>query len=191
MKMNIIKSASFLLVVFSILLSLFACGDSSNETIENKEDEVERLEITDWSLDFWLLDKFDKEYFEGRNSSNPYVGGSAYLDDAYEFTVNEKGQKVNPEHYVEYVFGAYPDVSSRTRGIIRINVTDPDVVMFGVTLKTEMIPAINSLIRNGFTITHVSDGGVRAKCGSYYLNFYFNDEIQLYIIQTNKNGIVF
>ena len=111
------------------LLCLPSCSDSL-------------VKPNDTDLEFWISDRPSKELLleEGYKVIPGWMGATEYLSPNYEAISEEVFddyfQYRKPEVYVSYVIGGYPDCSDKD-GVIHIDITDPKVRVFGLTMESE------------------------------------------------------
>ena len=89
-----------------------------------------------------------------------YMGpGIQYYGTGYFPRTDKEGMQVDPEHCVIYTTGAFPDVSSRKRHITEIFISDPTVIVFGITLNSSKEEIDHALKRYGFKEQPVGNVG--------------------------------
>ena len=119
-----------LLFVTSILL--FGCASPSEKSVEVPPD-------TD--LTFFITEEYSEEKIKSSGATYlpGWFGASEYLDGKYEAIVKNAGNFVNisiPDVHVTYLFCGYPDLSDSQK-VTRIEITDPEIRVFGLTMNSE------------------------------------------------------
>ena len=116
---------------------------------------VRVLSVDDWSFDKWILDEYDAEYFNNSLAARLWdFGPAAYYDSAY----GTKDEAEIPEQYVAYaveVFYREDPERYEDKFVTYIEITDPTVTLFGVSLKSspeEIIEALENY--GGFYISY-------------------------------------
>lgn len=165
-------------MIISILLSaifIVGCGKSLAEP--------------EHDLEFWIAENVDGFDFSGYQQKYGIMGGWEYYGTGYVPTLGEDGQQIDPEHCVIYTVTNYPDYSSNSRHVTRIEITDPAVTVYGLSLSStpEEITAV--MTAEGFTVT-ASGSAVKAEKGDFRFSF-SEDSITVTVNITNKLGIVF
>ena len=84
------------------------------------------------TLEFWIGESVTEDDFSGyardRRSMNGYLGKGYELDENDEL----------PLHYVKYEYDNYPKVDSLGLGILDIEITDPQVMIYGLTTESSI-----------------------------------------------------
>ena len=84
------------------------------------------------TLEFWIGESVTEDDFSGyardRRSMNGYLGKGYELDENDEL----------PLHYVKYEYDNYPKVDSPGIGILDIEITDPQVMIYGLTTESSI-----------------------------------------------------
>ena len=183
---RLMKAALILLIAVSALCS---CGKEEKRQTEG--------------LTYWILDEFSPSDGSGVHQIPGMMGGWMYVDDRYPLKLDEYGNSVVPDVCVLYTVTAWPDFSDGNKVVTRIDISDPGVSVFGVTLDTEADEFENIMSENGLYIAdlYMLPPGVEQCCraespdGSYHivLETLTNGEKRFYINApvTNRKGILF
>lgn len=178
-----------ILAVATLCLSpvfLSACSDGG--VISKPEDTT---------LEFWVAEKVSAEDFNGYDQIVDISGGYLYLGEGYHLneTADEYGSYY-PDHYVKYTVTAYPDYSSNGGNfdtVTRIEVTDPEVTVGGITCNSSL-EEFDAVFRDlGCSI---QDKGI-IHIATYkntqiaFADYDGNEIITISVNVTNKEGIVF
>lgn len=171
------KKLLSLLFVLLICLSLAGCGKNSSTPPRPK----------DSSLEFWIADSVKLEDFSGHDEVSGMFGGVQYLGTGYHAVCDEDGMNPSrPDACVLYTVTAYPDYSSGTLAVTGIEITDPAVTVYGLTVKSSPEEWDAVLREMGFEIRR---NGLAEKDGFRFS--YGGGEIRISAEVTNKQGIVF
>ena len=140
---------------------------------------------TDANFEYWLLDSPNKKSFT-------YIDGIGYLSNNYEPIINEDGSLCAPQEYVSYWFENYPFWEVGIDKIMCINITDPNVSVWGLTINSTKEEFVDTFSRMGFDI----DGPGKSRCFARYGNieiiFYYNERIRIdYDVISIVNTIYF
>ena len=89
------------------------------------------------NLEFWITQKVKDNELEEKGCQyfNWRFGPGAFLDSKYSF-VEVDGVQELPEAYVIYEALKYPDICKGSRAITRIDITDPEITVYGLTINS-------------------------------------------------------
>ena len=99
------------------------------------------------------------------------------------------GWQIDPEHCVIYTLTNYPDYSSNSLCVTRIEITDPAVRVYGLSLSSTVDDIRSTMTSEGFTVTE-SGTAVRAERDNFRFTF-SKDKITISAEVTNHLGIVY
>lgn len=168
----------FLPIAFSMILCfvlLSSCGRPLNEP--------------DHNLEFWIAENVDDFDFSNHQPKYGIMGGWEYYGIGYAPTLGEDGQQIDPEHCVIYTVTNYPDYSSNSRHVTRIEITDPAVRVYGLSISSTVEEIKSIMTAEGFTVTE-SGTAVRAERDNFRFTF-SKDKITISAEVTNNLGIVY
>lgn len=168
----------FLPIAFSMILCfvlLPSCGRQLNES--------------DHNLEFWIAENVDDFDFSNHQPKYGIMGGWEYYGIGYAPTLGEDGQQIDPEHCVIYTVTNYPDYSSNSRHVTRIEITDPAVRVYGLSISSTVEEIKSIMTAEGFTVTE-SGTAVRAERDNFRFTF-SKDKITISAEITNNLGIVY
>lgn len=165
----------FFLTLTLLLPTLSGCGDRLNEP--------------DHDLEFWITENVDDFDFSGHQPKYGIMGGYEYYGTGYVPTIGEDGQQVDPEHCVIYTITNYPDYSSNSLCVTRIEITDPAVTVYGLSLSSTADEIKSVMTAEGFTITG-NDTAIRAEKGNIRFTF-SRHSIMISAEVTNRLGIIY
>lgn len=165
-----------------LLLSLGGCGD-----------DIADLSEPPSNLEFWIAENVDDVDFSQYQMKYGRMGGDDYYGSGYIPTQDENGEQVDPEHCVIYTVTAYPDYASKSRHITYIEITDPAITVFGLTVNSSAEEVRYELVEKSgfdFEIEELGSGTLVARLGDYTFSFR-QGEITIRVNVTNKMGIMF
>ena len=84
------------------------------------------------TLEFWIGESVTEDDFSGYARDRRSMNG--YLGEGYELDENDE----LPLHYVKYEYDNYPKVDSPGIGILDIEITDPQVMIYGLTTESSI-----------------------------------------------------
>ncbi len=148
-----------------------------------------RLNEPEHDLEFWIAENVDDFDFSSYQSKYGIMGGWEYYGTGYAPTLGEDGQQIDPEHCVIYTVTNYPDYSNNSRHVTRIEITDPAVTVYGLSLSSSVEEIKSVMTAEGFTVTE-SGSAVRAEKDNFLFTF-SKDEITIRAEVTNLFGIVY
>lgn len=166
-------------IAYLIILS-FLCVSCSTTTIIEKP--------TDGDLEYWLAEKVDNVDWTGHDEISGLFGGNEYLDKRYKGVLDEYGNVVHPEYYVSYTVSSYPDYSSKTKAVTSIDITDPDITIYGLSVNSSFEEIESKMKELGFTQN--TEESFRFTRGKVIFSF-LNKAIFIRVEVTNKQGISF
>lgn len=141
-------------------------------------------------LEFWVADSVegvDLSKFQEKYGS---FGSTMYYGSGYVPATDENGRQVDPEHCVIYIVTSYPDYSSKEQHVTGIEITDPNVEFYGITLRSSIPDVMELLRQQGFEISEYGEEWVFARKGSVWINFYA-EYIYIGVEVTNDTGMIF
>jgi len=140
------KFKTLLLVLFS-LSYLFGCGSSKYLEMPN-----------DTNLEYWITQKVEATDFDNCTFLPGGFGCDKWLDSRYE-AINEPdgGTHFAPDIHVTYIVSAYLDTSSKGNYVTRIEITDPEIYVYGLSMNSTSDVITSTMSNLGF----VSNEGER------------------------------
>lgn len=140
-------------------------------------------------LEFRITQNVDDFDFSSYQPKYGIMGGYEYYGTGYVPTQGEDGQQIDPEHCVIYTVTNYPDYSSNSLCITRITITDPAVIVYGLSLSSTAEEIRSVMESEGFTVT---ESGKALKAEKENLRFTFSEDAIIVSAEvTNRLGIVF
>ena len=140
-------------------------------------------------LEFWITESVVDFDFSSYQPKYGIMGGFEYYGQGYVPTLGEDGVQVDPEHCVIYTVTNYPDYSSNSLCITRIEITDPEVKVYGLSLSSTADEIRSVMSSEGFAVTG-TDTAIRAEKGN--IRFIFSrHSIMISAEVTNRLGIIY
>ena len=167
------------LAKLAIAFSFLLCSCSNTTRLKKPEDT---------NLDFWITQVVTHQEMQDKGCTviPGWFGATEYLSSGYEPLIVEEHSNRIPEIHVTYLVQSYPDAMSNSSSITRINITDPTVTVFGLTINSSQEEITNRMKK-------VS--GASGKDRVYKIKdvtFGFNeDNITISVPVTNKQHIVY
>ncbi|MBQ9117084.1 MAG: hypothetical protein IJY04_08665 [Clostridia bacterium] len=151
----------------------------------------------DTDLELWITEDVTDFDFSGFHYVPGWMGAEEYLGSKYapEGTT-EEGMLILPEQCVTYIITSYPDYSSRSQHVTGIEITDPTVSFFGITMESSDEEIIAAMTKNGYKQNTEKYAGTPWSDCLYFedgnVSFMFRDDkISIDAEITNKHGIMF
>ena len=162
-------------ILLSIILLLPSCSP--------------RLSEPKHDLEFWIAEDVNDFDFSSYQPKYGIMGGWEYYGTGYVPALDENGQQIDPEHCVVYTVTNYPDYSTNSRHVTRIEITDPAVTVYGLSLSSTAEEIRSTMTAEGFTVTG-SGTALRAERDNFLFTF-SKDKITIRAEVTNHFGIVY
>ena len=142
------------------------------------------------TLEFWIGETVDESDYEGH--ALVYDG---FLGEGYPADVLLGTSTSTTDYYVHYTVRNYPKWDSKTSGIVRIEITDPSVKVYGLTTESSLDEFAEVFEALGAKVDK-SKSTVNAKLGdvSFQLNKIkglTGDGLPKIRINTDQTGLVY
>ena len=172
------KKIATLLLCIVVLLTLVGCS-------------LNKLEKPETNLEFWIGENVDDVDFSSYQMKYGMFGGNMYYGIGYVPTLDENEQQVDPEHCVIYTVTSYPDYMNKAQHVTRIEITDPEIKLYGLSINSSKEDIKNVMEAQGFTVIE-GEYGITAEKGKFTFDFnkHYNS-ITIRVEVTNRLGIVF
>lgn len=178
------------LLVLLLCLGLTGCGSTAPAGEAETPYVPPRPE--DGALEFWIADSVDGVDWSGHDPVPGWFGAWEYLGKGYHTVKDEAGRMdVRPDIYVTYVITRYPDYSSPGSAVTQIEITDPAVTLYGLTVNSPL-EAWDAVMREmGYEITSSANGVAHwaEKDGFHFA--YGGGIIRIRADVANEQGIIF
>ena len=150
-----------------------------------------RLPKPDTDLEFWIAENVEHVDFSEHQEKHGLMGGRAYYGRGYAPSSGSNGEQIDPEHYVLYTVTSYPDYASNRRHITQIDITDPAIELYGVSLRSSAEEIDAAMKQYGFRqATPPNAVGQRYSKGKFTFRF-ADDAIHISVKVSNRLGIQF
>lgn len=114
-----------------------------------------------------------------------------YYGTGYVPTLDENEQQVDPEHCVIYTVTSYPDYMNKEQYITRIEITDPEIKLYGLSINSSKEDIKNVMEEQVFTVIE-DEYGITAEKGKFTFDFNKRSNyITIRVEVTNRSGIIF
>ena len=113
----------------------------------------------DTTLEFWITEDVKDRDWSGHDEIYGWMGAREFLGSAYKKNADADGSDQHPEHYVSYVITAWPDYADGGQFVTRIDITDPNVSVYGLTVNSS-IEEYDAVFRKMGYVISVEERGV-------------------------------
>lgn len=138
-----IKNTKVLLTLSAFICTLFSVSSCNESKFLDKPEET--------NLEFWITEEVDDEQFENCTFLPGLFGGDMYLGSKYKAVFNDGSSMAQePEVHVVYTVTAYPDYSNGGSYITGIDITDPNINVYGLTMKSSKDEISKTMSNLGF-----------------------------------------
>ncbi len=138
------------------------------------------------TLEFWIGETVDESDYEGHPRVYDGFLGKGYAKDVLSSNTEK--------YYVHYTVRHYPKVDSETYGIVRIEITDPSVKIYGLTTESSIADFVEVFEALGAKVTK-SEYTANAKLGDVWFQLsktrVFGEGLSKFKINTDQAGIVY
>ena len=167
------------LIIFLIILTFGLYGCGKNE-----------LPDPNTNLEFWITENVDDVDWSNYQMKYGMMGGNMYYGTGYVPTLDEYNQQVDPEQCVIYTVTSYPDYSNKAQHITYIEITDPSIVFYGLSLNSTDEEIRETLGNMDFVFQELGGDTLVARKDKYAFSF-SPEIIRISVNVTNKTGIIF
>lgn len=177
------KKKIFLLTTILSLTLCLCVGCSGN--IPEKPDDT--------TLEFWIAEDVSSVDFSTHIARTGVFGADEYFGYGYSPTV-ENGEQILPQYYVIYTVGGYPDTSDDWNYITRIQITDPEVTVYGITCNSSLDEFDKVMKGLGYKIheeTTTMHSATLGKVSFRFVSYNGEGELSISVKVTNRKGIVY
>lgn len=182
MKIAFRKRAPAVILILMLAGIISGCGRIGDG------DAIKRPET---NLEFWICDNADEIDFSNCTELGGIMGGWRYYGSAYTPEKGKDGRESAPEEYVIYTVTHYPDYSSEGKCITRIEITDPAVSVYGITVRSSEAEVKVAMSDYGYRLTEITGlGCLMFEKGKISISF-FNGRITISAYVSNKMNIIY
>ena len=181
------KKASILFTaVLCCLLSFMLCSCvGCSDKIPEKPDDT--------TLEFWLAEDVSSVDFSAYIERAGVFGAYEYFGQGYA-PITEDNEQILPQYYVLYTVGGYPDTSDKWNYITRIQITDPNIHVYGITCATSLEEFDKTMKDLGYKISEDSETMHSATLGKVCFRLVsYNGEgkLSISVDVSNRWGIMY
>lgn len=150
----------------------------------------------DTSLEFWIVQDVAEYDFSEHAQEYGWFGCDVYYGKDYSPEIISMGCDryiIDPEYYVKYRVEAYPDYADGGQYITDIEITDPNVTVYGLTCESSFDEFDETFRKMGYSIYEYEDwhsanlGAVHFSISTYK----GIHEMEIWVEVTNRDGIDF
>ncbi len=151
-------------------------------------------------LEFQITENVENTDFSGYKSVSGWMGAKEYYGKGYSPVTDSEGNVTKPEYYVTYLVSAYPDYADGGQYITKIEITDPSVMVHGITVNSSFKEFEAVFKALGYTVSVAEKGGyvqynAKNKDGISYTIYLSNSnnrkKMTIQAEVTNSEGIIF
>lgn len=106
---------------------------------------------SDTELEFWIVENVDGINWAGHDIPYGMFGGEAYLGKNYPLELSDEGAQI-PKEFVIYTVTSWPDYSDNSEYITEIEITDPAISVYGLTINSSFTEFDNTFHKQGYRI---------------------------------------
>ncbi len=128
--------------LLGVLLLISVCGCSSFNQVSKKPDS---------NLEFWITENVESIDFSEYTEKLGLMGGRMYYGKGYSPSTEEMPFNNVEPNCVVYTVTKYPDYSSKNSHITRIEITDPTIHFYGLTLNSSEDEIDRVMKEQGYT----------------------------------------
>ena len=141
------------------------------------------------ALEFWICDDVSMADWREHDEIGGWFGAREFLGKGYH--AGEQGER--PPVRVSYILTAWPDYADGGCYITAIEVTDPAVSVYGLTVESEPAEFERVMTSMGYKVEWVTDSLQRAVRDDFIFSIYHGNAPVFYISAQvgNREGIVF
>lgn len=143
----------------------------------------------DTTLEFWICDDGAQVNWSDHDEITGWMGAWEFLGKDYH--VGAQGER--PPMCVSYLLTAWPDYADGGRYITTIEITDPAVSVYGLTVESKPVEFEQVMTSMGYKVESVDDNLQRATRDGFTFSLYRGNtsEFRITAEVSNREGIVF
>lgn len=141
------------------------------------------------TLEFWICDDGSLVDWSGHDEVTGWMGAQEFLGKGY--CVSEQGER--PRVRVSYILTAWPDYADGGQYITTIEITDPAVSIYGLTVESEPAEFEQIMTSMGYKVELTNDNIQRAVRDRFIFSIYRGEmpEFRISAEVSNREGIMF
>ncbi len=142
----------------------------------------------DTALEFWICDDVTETDWSGHEEAVGWFGAAEYLGRGYSMEGGER-----PPVRVSYILTAWPDHSDVGSYVTTIEITDPAVSVYGLTVDSEPEEFERVMKSMGYRVESADGGLQTAARGGFTFSLQHGDSPSLRVSAhvSNRDGVVF
>ncbi len=144
----------------------------------------------DTNLEFWITQRVAWEDFDGHAENYGWFGAREFYGTGYIPTEVEGSNQIDPEYCVKYLVTSYPDYSSNKLAVTGIEITDPQITFYGLTLNSTEEQITQTMQKLGYKMGEEGTMLCAYK-GNVRFRFSIGKSISINAGVSNRFGIVF
>ena len=147
----------------------------------------------DTTLEFWIAEDVSSVDFSEYIERVGVFGSHEYFGQGYS-PILEDNEQILPQYYVIYTVGGYPDTSDDWNYITRIQITDPDIQVYGITCDTSLEEFDETMKGFGYKISKDTDtmhSAILGKVRFVLVSYEGEGKLSISVEVTNRRGIVY
>ena len=165
----------FLLFLAAIISVFVFCGCEKEKDVYEEDVYIDRPEGT--NVEYWITEPFPGDTDNLSEDHvilyNPFYGSIGFFGKGYKPVLDKDCCQVleYPEHYVYFGFGDYPVFPYDDICITYVEIADPGVTVYGLTINCTVSELEKLLAEDGFEITNKSESALEAERGRVSVEF--------------------
>lgn len=142
----------FTILCIALFLCILAQADcSARPWVPDKPEDT--------ALELWITEDVRNRDLSGFGEEEGWYGARVYYGTGYHAFYTELYGRQRPEHCVTYYVTAYPDYADGGQFVTRIEITDPEACVYGLTLNSDP-EAFNAVFQKmGLALSTADDCG--------------------------------
>ena len=142
----------------------------------------------DTSLEFWICDNVAEFDWSGYDEIVGWMGAKEYLGKGYHA---EEGKR--PQVRVSYIITPWPDYASGGNYVTTIEITDPDVSVYGLTIDSDSKKFEEVMTSMGYKVELINNDLIKAVKGDFTFSLQHGNlqELSISTEIRNRDGIMF
>lgn len=145
----------------------------------------------DTNLEFWITEDVGQVDFSVYQETSFMYGAKEFYGTGYQAVFDEAGNTTRPDHYVIYCITAYPDYADGGQYVTGIEITDPHITCYGLTVDASLEDFDKIFSDMGFTVSSPSKVTHRAVKDNITFLFEQGKRLKIDAKISNRDGIVY
>ena len=143
----------------------------------------------DTTLEYWICDDVSSVDWGGHDEITGWMGAQEFLGKGYH--IGARGERPNVR--VSYLLTAWPDYADGGQYVTTIEITDPAVSVYGLTVESEPAEFEQVMMSMGYKVERTDNGFQRAVRDGFTFSIHRGDTPKFVISAevSNREGICF